>query len=156
VPAWTMNCLPVNPPPVTVCRLFNGFVQLTGTWFPATAIVGWPVAVLHSVMPPGPSLKPDTVTVAGWLSLSSTAGETVMVVAASVGISNPAVATMSTAAAARAKSPLRLATTLRSVAQHAPPGPSQPAIPMRVNLRLGLLPMIVWSLAVSRVNVATG
>lgn len=47
---------------MTACA--TGFVQLTGTWLPATVTVGWPLASLHSANPPGLlGVKPEPVMV---------------------------------------------------------------------------------------------
>jgi hypothetical protein len=52
-----------SPVAVVVARLRRGLVQETGTSLPATEIVGWPAAVLHSRRPPvALSSKRDPLT----------------------------------------------------------------------------------------------
>jgi hypothetical protein len=57
----------------------SGLVQLTGTWLPATPIVGWLPALLHSAIPPGLfSFSPVPVMVTTSPPLRHVPGSTVI------------------------------------------------------------------------------
>src|SRR3954468_8167029 len=108
VPVCTVNGLFVNPPLVRFWVAGRGLLPPTGICWPATATVGWPAAVLHSVIPPIEPANPDPVTLTLWPSVSPVLGVTVRLGAAlapSWPTTNMTVA--STPATATPKSPLR-------------------------------------------------
>src|SRR4051812_28398801 len=78
-------------------------------------MVGCPAVVLHWVIPPGPSLKPETVMVTVWASFRFVDGDALMTGSATEGCW-PAKRTAVVIAPATTtnESPLRPTTTLRS------------------------------------------
>ncbi len=114
VPVVTVKLVERVPVAVVVFSVRKGFVQETGTAFPATEMVGWPGALLHSrTAPVALSGYPEAVTVTDCPLVSPVFGKTPRVGAAAAGLEKartptiPEVSTTAAAIANRASLPKR-------------------------------------------------